>query len=677
MMESEKKKFIEFFREHKFNCFPIPPEKKVADFRYKASKTTPNQVIREDENYGIIPTQGAGNAVIDIDNKERYREFAEAMIKDGYMVIETGKGWHIPVMGLSGLIQKVELYDYSFQQDKIIEIQGFDHYVVGVGSKIFHDKLKKEITYENKGSLKIWDARTKDGKEKDFHEFVDAICKICSVEGKKKESRSGNKYLRDRFANGEVPLKGSSNDYFFQAAIMCNTDGLSKEEALDKIKVVYHKWTTSDSYSERPWSNIISKVEEVYEKDLKATKGRPKTKDSIVTTEIAQKLVADKKLYSNVDTDEVFEDRGGFLKKINNSLVRELHEQYPIMQQHEYNDILFKLKGYSEPVPPTNKDLYSFKNGKYDKISRQLMETEDLADMGFENYDYIEDAYPTEFLKIVFDNVPEKEHPRIKAGLKAIFINYLDPKISVIYGNSGVGKSTPLTILSEVLGNDYALTVELNQFLEDKFIRAKIMGMRLLVFQDLPKQWKDFTTLKTITGEQRKTERGFMKDTITFDNKLKIWASGNYLATIPEEEKDAMYTRRISLIHNIRTEAYKEDPTLVDRIVENEAEQIVSWILNIPDEDCKYEPKDTVQTEWEEIASPEVGYLNKYWQFSDEESERSVMFLIKDFQEKYQQKISIDQMIKTLKNEGYVVKFNIIKNIEFKPVKSDKKQRKL
>lgn len=672
MMKSEKEEFIRFFREHKFNCFPIPPEKKIADFRYKASKTSPNQIIKEEENYGIIPTQGAGNAIIDLDNKERYREFATNMIKDGYMVIESPHGWHIPVIGLRGLVQKVELFDYDFQQKKIIEIQGYDHYVVGAESKIVDKEFPNGIKYENKGTRKIWDA-----KNKDFHEFVDAICRICDVEGKKKDSRSGHKYLRERFLKGEVPLKGSSNDYFFQAAIQCNTDGLSKEEALDKIKVIYHKWTTSDSYSDRPWTNIISKVEEVYEKDIKATKGRPKSKDSIVTTEIAQKLVEKKRLFSDVDTDEVFEDRGGFLKKINNSLVRELHEAYPIMQQHEYNDILFKLKGYSEPKPPTNKNLFAFKNGKYDKESRQLMETDDLADMGFENYDYIEDAHPVEFIKIMFDNVPENEHPRIKAGLKAIFINYLDPKISVIYGSSGVGKSTPLTILSEVLGNDYALTVELNQFLEDKFIRAKIMGMRLLVFQDMPKQWKDFTTLKTITGEQRKTERGFMKDTVTFDNKLKIWASGNYLAKIPDEEKDAMYTRRLSLIHNIRTEAHKEDPTLVSRVVESEGEQIVSWILNIPDEDCQYEGKSTVQSEWEEIASPEIGYLEKYWEFSDEETERSVMFLVKDFQEKYQQKVSIDQMIKTLKNEGYVVKFNIIKNIQLKHIKSDKKQNKL
>lgn len=168
-----------------------------------------------------------------------------------------------------------------------------------------------------------------------------------------------------------------------------------------------------------------------------------------------------------------------------------------------------------------------------------------------------------------------------------------------------------------------------------------------------------------------------MKDTVTFDNKLKIWASGNYLAKIPEIEKDAMYTRRLSLVHNMRTIPYPEDPTLVDRIVENEGEAIISWILNLPDEECQYEPKSTVQYEWEDISSPEIGYLEKWWQFSDLESDYSVMKLIKDYQTKYQQVISHEQMLKTLKNQGYVVKFNIIKNIEAKPDKSDKNQEKI
>ena len=671
-MNNEKKNhYIELFRTHKFNCFPIPENTKVADFRYKASKTVPNQLIDEKENYGILPTAGSGNCLVDFDDKEEYRDFAAHMIKKGYMITESPHGWHMPVIGLSGQVGKTELFNYKIQNKKLIEIQGFDHYCVGTESVIV-DTDDKILKYENKGTDKIWDA-----KGKDFHEMIDDLCRQCKVESRKKHSNSSYKNFRDKFLAGEIPTKGQSNDYFHQAAIQCNNDELSIVEARDKIKVIYHKWSTSDQYSNRPWSNIEQKIQDVYDNNQVVKTGRPEKPEDSKTVNIAKKIVNERNIYSNVDTDEIFENKDGFLELINRTLVREMLKLHPDMTQTEYNDILFKLKGYSEEIPPTNKDYIVFKNGTLDKNKLELIETDELADLGFRDYNYLPKGVenePTQFMKVLFDDTPPEEIPRIKAGLRSIFVNYLDPKISVLYGASGVGKSTPLLILVSVLGNQYALSVELNQFLEDKFIRAKIMGMRLLVFQDLPKEWKDFTTLKTLTGEQKKTERGFMKDSITFDNKLKIWASGNYLAKIPESEQDAMYTRRLSLIHNIRETAHKEDPTFAERIVTDEAEKIVSWIINLSDEECEYESKDTVQEQWEETASPEISYLNKYWQLSDSVNEKSVMRIVKDFQEKYQQRISIEQMAKTLKGMGYAVRNNIITNIEEKPVKSDKKE---
>jgi len=670
----KKDHFIKLFRDHNFNCFPIPKNQKVADFRYHADQTSPNQPIASEENYGILPTIGNGNAIIDLDNKERYRTFAESMIKDGYMVIESPHGWHIPIVGLSGQIGKIELFDYEFQPDKkIIEIQGTKHYCVGVESEIIDKKTNQSIRYQNKGTEKLWDA-----KGVDFHKFVDGICKICSVTSRKKSSRSGYRYLRERFLRGDLPLKGSSNDYFFQAALQCNTDDLQRDEAIQKIESIYHKWTVSPSFSGRPWSNIEAKITEVYENNLTAEKGRPKKSGRINTTEIAQELIEMRNLYSDIDTGEIFENNHGFLEKINKSLQRDLLILYPEMEHHELESILFKLGGLAKELPPTNKDLIVFKNGTYHKKIKTLIETEDIADMGFKEYDYlspdIAENKPRQFIKVMFDNVDVKSHSRIKAGLRSILSNYLDPKISVIYGDSGVGKSTPLTILANVLGDQYALVVELNQFLEDKFIRAKIMNMRLLVFQDLPKVWKEFTILKTITGEQRKTERGFMKDMVTFDNKLKIWASGNYLATLPDEERDAMYTRRLSLIHNTRKKAFAEDPKFAENIVNEEGEKIVSWILNLKDDECKYEDKDTVKDEWEGIASPEVKYLEENYEPSDTPVDSSVIEIVRDCQAKLQLHVTLEQMIKSLKSQGYVIKYNIVKNLKKKTTRLDEKE---
>lgn len=605
-----------------------------------------------------------GSAIIDLDNKERYRSFAEHMIQQGYMVIETPHGWHIPVIGLSGHISKIELFDYDFQSKKIIEIQGSDHYCVGAYSQIIDDETQKAVKYENLGTNQVWDA-----KNMDFHQFVDELCAQCKVESRKKNSRSSYKNLRDRFQKGLLPTKGTSNDYFFQSAIQCNSDGLIENEALEKIKAVYDKWIYSDTFSDRPWSNIESKISEVYQKNITIESGRPRGgKTRLDRTQIAQDMIAERLFYSDVVTHEIFENTNGFLEKINDSLKRELQNKYPEMEQPDYNSVLFKLEGLAQPIPTTNKNLIVFKNGVYDTTSHTIIETKDIADIGFKNYNYLlptKENEPTKFMEILFDNVPKNEHPRIKAGLKSALNCYLDPRVSLTHGLSRVGKSTGLEILVIVLG-EYALAVELDQLLTDHFIRAKIKGLTFLYIQDVPEEWKNFSQLKTMTGEQRKTERGFYQDSSMFDNKLKIWATGNYIPKIPENEKNAMYTSRLSLVHNVRKEPYPEDPALIDRVAKNEGEKIVSWILNLPDDECNYENSKTVRKEWEELASPEIGYLQNYCELTDNSSSTPIMKIIHEYTKKTGNSIHIDQMIKSLHDQGFIVKQNTVLNIKVK-----------
>ncbi len=681
LQTSVRDNYITLFRNCGFNCFPIPENKKVADYRYKGAKTIPNQEIKGNENYGIIPT--VGNVLIDIDDKEKYRVFAENMIKENYMVVETGRGWQIPVRGLGGKTSKIELYDYNYNpNEKIIEIQGPNHYCIGPGSEIFHDKLKKIITYENKGTNKIWDA-----KGIDFHEFVDGICKNCSVEARRKKFGSSYKNYRDRFLKGLPPTKGTSNDYFFQSAIQCNSDSLEKSQALEKIKLVYDKWVISPAYSDRPFSNIEAKISEVYEKNIKIKLGRPeKNKDEIDRTAIAQCMIEERKMFSNVETHEIFENRDGFLEKINDTLIREIVKAHPEAEKGDYNSILFKLEGLAEPMPVTNKNLTVFKNRVYDRTAKATIETDEIADMGFKDYNYLpptKENEPKKFISIMFDNIPKHAHPRIKAGLRSILRNRLDPRISIIHGESGVGKSTPLLILVEIMGV-YSMAVEMDQLLDDKFIRAKIMGIRLLVLQDLPQFWKDFSQIKSMTGEQKKTERGFMKDSVQFENKLKVWASSNYLAKIPEKEKNSMYTRRLSLIKNIRKEPHLENPDLIDEVVKEEGEKIISWILNLDDKDCKYEDSKTVREEWEELASPEIEWLEKNYEITEDPQETpSVIKIMKRFEKETSKVFTLKQMKKALEAQGFTIKNNIMYNMgskkpseeDIEPVKPNKQKK--
>ena len=662
-----KKEIIDIFRNNNFNCFPVPKwpqsekQQKKADSRYKGAETALNQPISDDENYGYMARVGCGNATIDLDVKERYGKFAEHLIKLGYLVIETPHGWHIPVIGMSGKITKIELFDYGLRDKKTIEIQGPKHYCIGPGSEIFDHDKQEFVKYHNRGSLKIWNANGKD-----FHKVIEEICIQCNVEGCKKP-RSSNHNLRKRFLDRKIPTKGTSNDYFFQAALQCNNDGLTQNEAIESIQIIYDQWANSDTFSNRPWSNIETKIADVYDNNRILREGRPRGSSiGINRTEIAQKILTTREIYSDVESHDIYENKNGFLELINNTLKKELFQMHPEIEKADQDMILFKLESGGLPIPSTNKDEIVFKNGKINTMTRQFVNTDSIADMGFNQYDFLDKSTenePVKFMKILYEHVPSDQHYRINAGLRAIFRNRVDSKISIIYGKSGAGKSTPLNILCEILGMNYSINVNLDDFLTDRATRAKIAGKRLLNINDIPEEWRDFTTLKTITGERRLNIRGFQKDAKVTENKLKIWASGNYLPVIKESEKDAMYSRRLSLIHNIKKERHKEDNTFTEKIIDEESEKIISWIINLSDEDCKYENSETVKREWEEIASPEIKFISDHYDISNTCEDVSVMRIIDAFKEKTNKNIEIKNMVKSLRAQGFVVKNNIVVNL--------------
>ena len=81
------------------------------------------------------------------------------------------------------------------------------------------------------------------------------------------------------------------------------------------------------------------------------------------------------------------------------------------------------------PIPPTNKDLIVFKNGKRNTKTKRLDKSDELADMGFKDYNYLpktKENEPKQFMKIMYDNTPKEHHKRINAGLRAIFTNRMD-----------------------------------------------------------------------------------------------------------------------------------------------------------------------------------------------------------------------------------------------------------
>jgi hypothetical protein len=660
MKFSIKQEYIEFFRKNDFNAFPINPSNgKKADSRYDADRTELNQEIKDSENYGYIPRVGKGNCIVDLDSK-RYKNKALELAKE-FTVVKTGRGFQIPVIGLTDDSTKIELYDYNIQDEKIIEIQGTKHYGMGIGSKIFHEKLQQEIEYTNVGTDKIFNAKS------DYNKFVDQICKLFGVTGKKK-TRNQHYQMRERFKDEKLPSPGTSNDYFFNAAIQCNTDGMSKQDAIEKIKKVYDEWKKSPTFSGRMWSNIETKIDDVYDNNKKIEEGRHTGSDSgIDRTVIAQEIIESRLLYSDIDTEIIYENKSGFLEPINGILRKELQQQFPIMEKADFREIESKILGLSEDIPERSKDLIVFQNGIYSISKGEIIEIDDLAFTGFKEYDYIEKPNPKKFLEIIFENVPKLEHERLKAGLQSILKPYLDPKMTVIHGLSGVGKSTGLSIIVKLLGQ-YAMVSELNQLLNDRATKANLKGKLFLVIQELPNTWKNLNQMKIMLGEQRFSGRANYGDHQEWDNTIKAFSSANYLPAIPEDDQTAMHSRRLSLIHNTRQQPYPEDPTLEEKIIESEGSEILSYLVNLMQEDFKYENKETNQSEWEKIANPEDVIINKNYTYQVDANDIPIFHLIKSFKDEFKIKITKARLEEAFQKGGFNVYASHVKNcVRFVP----------
>jgi len=672
-----RNELVKILRAEGFNCFPIPKypdtfaNPKGADSRYDSSRTLPNQPISDGENYGYIPIKGAGTCIVDLDHKENYRAFAEEIISQGWMVIETPNGWHIPIKGLLGDIKKVMLYNYAIEPSKqIIEIQGYEHYCIGAGSDLIDRKTGQRVEYKIPVHTKV-----KDGKFlKDIHDFIDFICDSCKVTPPKKSGRNAHYDMRQRFKEGKLPTKGTSNDYFYNAGIQCLTDGLEQkmerevilDKAIPRIEEIYNQWVVSDTYSGRTWENVLVKISDAINNGEPLKEGRPQGGGGDVdTVEIAQSLLVKRKLYSDLDIGLLYENNNGFLEDITKELSRYLVTLYPSLTEANYHDILFKTKSLAEKMPETNADLIVFKNGVYSLKERMLVDTEDIADMGFSEYNYIDNPNPVKFKEIMYGDVPLDQHAIVNAGLRSVMKSRMDTKISVIHGKSAVGKSTGLTILGMVLGDEYHFTTTVSDFINDRATRAKIKNKRLLVFQDMPDKFKDFSIIKSIAGEHKQSIRGFNQANVSFTNKLKIWGSCNYLPEIPEKERNPMFTQRLSLLTNTRVIPFEADDSLAERVSIAEGEEILSFMVNLKDEECQYENPKSLSKRWLSIQSPEITFLDKYYEITEEVVEVPVSRIIKKYKDVTGEKISLDTLVNTMKGEGYSIKYgsNLITNI--------------
>ena len=596
---------IKFLRENGFNCFPIPEGHKIADHRYRAEQTITNQGITEVENYGYIPVRGAGTCILDFDDKEFFREFAQENITNGIMVVESPHGWHMPVCGISGEVDKVELFHPQKTTKKIMEIQGPKHYCVGPGSTT-EDGIYKI------NNQKIWNA-----KEMEFHDLIENFVKKWGFIGRHKNP-SSKAHLREKFREGKPPGDGQSNDYFFEAAKVCNTEGISREDAVKQIEVIYEKWQQTKHYSGRPWSNILVKIDDVYDNDYKVSKGGNKKKAK-QALDIAKDIMSNYRLFSDRDTRKLYVTDDGFLEDVTTAMKKTITKEYE-SGRSETEEVMHFLIGFADELPELNYENIMFADRMFNLKHNIDMEKDPniICAIGFKDYNYIECPECPRFTKLIDEHVSKKSKNNLLACLSMAVAPEKETRMSVFYGPPGTGKTTLAETLSFALGQDAACAMKVDDFFGDRASEARIKGKVLLYFQDTPKTWKDWSKIKVTTGENSLSIRDMYQKSESIRNMLSVIISTNHLIEIDEDEEAPMFDR-LALVHfqgKVRGTSQENKDFSVE-VARDEGEAIISYCLNLRKDGHQFDSSENTQLEWNEIIKPEEILFREHFHYKE------------------------------------------------------------
>ena len=587
-------------------------------------------------NTGIIMGKTSENLiVIDIDDTELAKEVKIELQGLTYMV-QTGK---------SGLHIYLRLEDMgNLRTCKLVKdgaaVGDFkvDGYVVA--AKSIHPN---GVVYSAINSEKI------------AHSDIESITTMLGKFGINVGKKTQNKLTREELLNDICP-EGEGNNRAYLAAIYYQHNS---KTPLDEL---------------RKWNKRCCPDNQIYETQLEQTcrsaegatlpvflRKTQKQNNKDKAADITKELLETRDLYGDVEERQIYENKGGYLVNITNELIRDLVDDD--IEEPTYARIIFRLLSHTEKVPKVNDDLIVFKNGIYSISKKGLVKSLDIAAIGLPHITYFENANPVMFKQCMLGDIPDDQKPRLMKALKSILRPYHDSRISVIYGESGVGKSTGLAILQHILGSDNAMSVNLEDFIKDRATQAKVIGKLLIIFQDMPSTFKGFTPMKILTGETTLNIRGFNKDAKQGKNTAKFFASANYLFDIPKIEENAMFSRRLSLITNTRKLQFEEDATFAQRIAEKEGDFIISWLLQI-DSSVKYEAREDVRKLWTDIQSPQNPFLKKYYEFSEDKDSQIPTNAVKlHYEELENTEIDLKVLKNSLYNQGYSFNGAMITNI--------------
>lgn len=326
--------------------------------------------------------------------------------------------------------------------------------------------------------------------------------------------------------------------------------------------------------------------------------GEGRTK-KFLAGKMAEDILREFQLVTFRDTDEIWMYKNGIYVPgaepvITENILERIDED---MNGTKLANVLLHIKArtyINREDMDGEKGLINMKNGIYNFISGEFLpHTPKIFFSRKINVDHDGLADCPTFKKFVCEVVPAESISMIQEFFGYCFYNdYHIQRAFMLIGDGANGKSTLLSVLENMMGDDNISGTSLQDFEKDRFAAAELYGKLANICADLPKNaLKDTGKFKMLTGGDRIQAREIYKSPFRFRNTAKMIFATNKPPIVYDDTYAFIrrwefvifpYTfkpeREMTSEDKVNPYVKLRDPS-IGKLLENELSGIFNWAM--------------------------------------------------------------------------------------------------